>query len=82
MEVLLLALGLLEVSAQIRAGGGGGGGGGGLQGGAAGSGVVILRYPRFYKINAEAGICYCESNVGNNSVAVITSGTGNIFWTI
>lgn len=38
MEVLLLALGLLEVSAQMRAGGGGGGGGGGGSGGSGGSG--------------------------------------------
>jgi hypothetical protein len=47
-----------------------------------GSGVVILRFPSVYKINIGAGLAGSTSQLGSNTVATITSGTGNVSWFI
>lgn len=64
-------------------GGGGGGGGpssdpsGGMPGG---SGVVILRYPSAYSITIGAGLTGTETTDGDEKVAEITAGAGNVSW--
>ena len=65
---------------------GGGGGGGGhdgtdYNGGAGGSGVVILKYPNGYSINAGAGITASTVTVGSFKLTTFTAGTGTITFT-
>jgi hypothetical protein len=68
---------------------GGGGGGGNAAygagegvGGNGGSGIVVLRYPKDYQITIGAGLTGTSGVIGDNSVAIITAGAGNVSWVI
>jgi hypothetical protein len=59
-------------------GAGGGGSWGLYRGGSGGSGVVILKYPSQYKVNAGSGLAATDYVVGAYRVTEFTAGTGNI----
>jgi|TARA_R110002020_G_scaffold21915_5_gene74375 hypothetical protein len=61
---------------------GGGGGEGNRNGGNGGSGVVILRYPKGYTINADPGHTVSTTLVGTQQVSTFTAGSGNITFTV
>ena len=61
---------------------GGGGGNGNRDGGNGGSGVVILRYPKGYTINADPGHTVSTTLVGTQQVSTFTAGSGNITFTV
>lgn len=76
-------------SAVANRGGGGGGSGGTLApnfytslAGAGGSGILILKYPSSYSVNLTAGLFGNTTLSGSNKITEITSGTGNISWTV
>ena len=61
---------------------GGGGGTGNRDGGNGGSGVVILRYPKGYTINADPGHTVSTTQIGTQQVSTFTAGSGNIQFTV
>ena len=61
---------------------GGGGGNGDRNGGNGGSGVVILRYPKGYTLNADPGHTVSTTAVGTQQVSTFTAGSGNITFTV
>ena len=67
-------------AAVNRGGGGGGGANSSSYGGSGGSGVVRLKYPNTSTITIGAGLTGTTAASGNNTVATITAGTGNVSW--
>ena len=61
---------------------GGGGGDGNRSGANGGSGVVILRYPKGYTLNADPGHTVSTTAVGTQQVSTFTAGSGNITFTV
>jgi hypothetical protein len=41
---------------------------------------VIFRYPSAYTITIGAGLTGSTTTSGNNTIATITAGTGNVQW--
>ena len=60
----------------------GGGGDGNRSGANGGSGVVILRYPKGYTLNADPGHTVSTTAVGTQQVSTFTAGSGNITFTV
>jgi hypothetical protein len=65
--------------------GSGGGGGGSYQNfsnaAAGGSGVVIVRYPDNYQLNADVGLTHSTTNLSGFNITTFTAGTGNVVFT-